>query len=256
MSFNRQSAVVDYTLRELYYRNESETKHARFPQVLTLLTGHIGGMEQAVTSLQILRKYRMRVRIYAEKNTLHHRSRNEWIRATRIDDWISFCEAEQWKENLDMVFVPVLPFSLVSDLLQLNERRPFVRLLLWALMRGKKVIALSFGVNPYHSVWHEAGLDQGSAPLKQEMQKQYQRVRGFGIRFVNDCQELVNQFQPKAKKKVLTATDIKEFYQNSRNEIFIDKETILTPLAKDTAKEYQILIHSGQGEDGSWKWES
>ncbi|MEK3854414.1 hypothetical protein [Cytobacillus sp. FSL H8-0458] len=59
--------------------------------------------------------------------------------------------------------------------------------------------------------------------------------------------------QPDAKK-LITQRDVQEC---KKNEILADKETIITPLARDTARELgkSIIVMDTKGAENTWKWE-
>ncbi|MCM3089880.1 MULTISPECIES: hypothetical protein [unclassified Cytobacillus] len=63
----------------------------------------------------------------------------------------------------------------------------------------------------------------------------------------------INTAQPEIKK-LITQRDVQEC---KKNEIFADKQTIITPLARDTARELgkSIIVMDTKGAESAWKWE-
>lgn len=55
-------------------------------------------------------------------------------------------------------------------------------------------------------------------------------------------------------KKLITQRDVQEC---KKNEILVDKETIITPLARDAARELgkSIVVMDTKGAESTWKWE-
>jgi hypothetical protein len=242
----RQSAKVDNTLLELFYKNREEKLDRDFPQVMALFSYHMLGMEQGLASLQELQKQKLRVQVWAEENIREYYS-TDLVQKTGIDDWIwSTKEAEERKQKLQFLFIPVLSFSLVSDIVRLNDHRPFVRMILWALFKGIKVGVLSMGADPQHPIWRQRKLDQSSPFLQQIATTQLQQLKGTGVRLLepNQIMNWLTASQSQRKKRILAKEDIVYAAINQEKEIIVAKNTIITPLAIDIAKEYNITIIS------------
>lgn len=250
MLLNRQSAVVESALQELLLRNKENAENAQSGKVLALLFSHMNGMDLGMESLKMLREAGIHIRICPDTTLLELWSINEIAGKTGIDDWISLEKAEIEKEQIDHIFIPVLPFSIVSDLMNFNDSRPPVRMLLWALMRGKHVSALSPGADPYHSIWQESGLNHGTTFLKHEMQKQLQQIRGCGIHLMKNLNEMwkyVASGNRGETNQVITADMMDKLAKDGKQFIDATKGTIITPLARDIAKKHQIRIGDTRG---------
>ncbi|VEF47166.1 Ethanolamine utilization protein [Bacillus freudenreichii] len=249
MHLNRQSALAESTLQELYYKNMSSPENVRPKIVLALLFYHMNGLDEGLKGLRELQERlgrHIRIRICPDQLILEHFNVTELACKTGIDDWVSLETAEKLKEKVDYFYIPVLPFSTVSDLLNFNDRQRPIRLLLWALMSGKKVCAYTAGADPFHSIWKEAGLDNGTPFLKHEMKKQLERLRGFGIQLFKNNAQLQTYFKPAALRKenqIITAETIKKHAETGKRLIEVGQGAIITPLARDVAKERQIEIY-------------
>ncbi|WP_282172549.1 hypothetical protein [Cytobacillus firmus] len=84
-----------------------------------------------------------------------------------------------------------------------------------------------------------------------------EKLLKFGVE-INSLEDFaapkpINTGQPDAKK-LITQRDIQEC---KMNEIFADKQTIITPLARDTARELgkSIIVMDTKGAENTWKWE-
>lgn len=244
MVTRRQSAKVDNTLLELLYKNKEEKLDEDYPLVMALFTYHMLGMEQGLASLQDLQTKKMRVQVWAEENVRDYYNA-ELVEQMGIDDWLwSTKEAEERKQKIKFLFIPVLSFSLVSDIIRFNDSRPFVRMILWALFKGIKVGALSMGADPKHAVWRNNNLDQGSPFLQQGAETQLQQVRGAGLQLLEPNQLInwLSSSHTQRKKRIFAKDDIEYASYNPEKKIIISKDTIITPLARDMAKEYNITI--------------
>lgn len=84
-----------------------------------------------------------------------------------------------------------------------------------------------------------------------------EKLLKFGVE-INSLEDFaapkpINSDQPDAKK-LITQRDVQEC---KMNEIFADKQTIITPLARDTARELgkSIIVMDTKGAESTWKWE-
>lgn len=262
MHVNQQSTLVESTLRELWNRNGKEEVNIKQRTVVALLFFHIHGMDKALKDLKHLHKHNIRLLICPDETLLKHYDVSELAGKSGVDQWIPLSDLEQKKEQIDFFYIPVLPFATVSDLLHFNDTRASIRLLLWAMMRGKKISACSAGADSYHSMWSEAGLDQGTPFLKREMKKQLQQISGYGIQFVEDTFDVLYDFQAKFQKEnkqVITAEVMQKQVDAGIRFINSEKGTIITPLARDIARKYQIKIRETRGKqngNGFSGWQS
>lgn len=233
-----QSAIVENTLLELF--NGSTVPLPT--KVVAYLTYHFVGLDQAFLTLRQLRKQKIRVKLLIDDNMFHHFSKKEIVKLTENDDWISFQSLEKM-EDVEHLFLPVLSFSFVSSILALNDQHPFVRFLLQSLFSGKKVSALSIGVNPNHSTWLKNGLSGATPLLKSTVHTQLQKLKGFGVHLI-DPEEVLSYLtqQPESKKRVYTGRDIEKLLPSNKKEIVIDQQSIMTPLALDLLKQHQINL--------------
>ncbi|MBB6448245.1 hypothetical protein HNR44_000194 [Geomicrobium halophilum] len=245
MNPKRQSAVVTYTLQALLNKNKKESEPSHPPEILALLSRHKVGMEQGFAALKTLKASGATVYISMEESILDEYRREEIAAMTGIDAFVSEDELEEVEVRFSSFFIPVLSFSLVSDLLRFNSNRPFIQVLLWALMKDKSVSALGIGSNPYHSVWQNAGLNYGAPLLKHELKKQLDQLRGYGIQLLEGEREIHQHLISRlaSKKRIITAEEVKQMANQSHSEVYIDSQTIITPLARDFARNYDIQIH-------------
>jgi len=243
MSSIRQSALVEHTLHGLYHRNQSNMGGPkRKPYVLALITSHLIGMEPGLLFLKRLRNEKWIVRLSAEEKVFSEFTKAELAEATENDDWIAAQELSKVDlTHIDIVFVPILSFSLVSDILSFNEQRPFVRLILQALLSGKKVYGLRTGADPFDQQWKMIGLDKGNPLLKRKLYDQLSQIKSMGMKLMNEHETLEVETETKSKS-VVTAETIRFARQQNKTSLIVSKNTIITPLAIDTARELNIAL--------------
>lgn len=236
--------MIHHTLHELWHRNSNNSRSLKKrPYVLALLTSHLIGMEPGFSFLHELAKMQWLIRISAEESLFSHYTRNECIALTGNDNWVPFNRlSEKTLKQADIIFVPILSFSLASDILALNEQRPFVRMILNGLLTGKKVIAIKVGIDPNHQVWRLNGMDKGTQSLKKRLLEQMLKLKAMGIKLIDSEDHLSLFFETHQKKSVISAETIQYVSSQNQSKIIVTEESIITPLARDRAKELNITI--------------
>ena len=228
------------TLQALYMRNNNCRE--RKPHILALLTSHMIGMEPGLSYLKHLLQEDITLRMAAEEEMLIQFPLEELVFQTGNDDWISPSMINnQLLDHFDEILLPILSFSLIADLLALNEQRPLVRIILMALLKGKRVTALKAGGDPFSQYWKLNGMDKGPDFLKRKLNGQMAELKMLGIRLIdfNDRTDFTVQ---QMKKTVISDETVRFAYLNKLNHLTVPKGAIITPLARDTAKELKIEI--------------
>ncbi|QQK81027.1 hypothetical protein HUG20_14740 [Salicibibacter cibi] len=243
MKQKRQSAVVTYTLQALLQKNKTEPELQKHPQILALLSHHMIGMERGLAALKLLKASGTTIYISMEDSVLKQYSREDIHALTGIDAFVPYYGLDALKERFSSFFIPVLSFSLISDILAFNESRAFAHIILWSLLKGKTVTALDIGSNPYHSMWAQNGLNHGTPFLKNEMNNQMHKLQSYGIQLFSDEQDVNQFFHSRSRRKtIISAEIIKQMILQSDDKVFIDSSTVITPLARDLAYENNIQI--------------
>lgn len=234
----RQSAVARHTLQQMLCP-EGEN----IPYVLTLLTYHFVGMEEGISLIREAGRESMRLEVTAENHVYRYFDKAHLVNETENDSWhlLSAITEERIREA-DFILLPVLSFSLVSDILHFNDRRDIVRIVLQSLLAGKKVVALSCGADPYHSLFSDAELNQGNEVLVAELMKQLILLKKFGIEVRASIGEIINLLNRNNDARVITEADVKAAAASGHVSIIAGKNSIVTPLALDTARSCNIEI--------------
>lgn len=228
------------TLKELYLRNDS--CRDRKPHILALLTSHMIGMEPGFSYLKKLTKKDITLRMAAEEEMLKQFPLQELVNLTGNDDWISPTAVHaQPIDQFDEIFLPILSFSLITDILSLNEKRPIVQIILKGLLKGKRVTALKAGGDPFSQYWKMKGMDKGPDLLKRKLNEQMAELKMLGIRLIDFHQQADFAVQH-VKKTVITYESVRFARFSKLDQIAVPKGAIITPLARDTAKELKIEI--------------
>lgn len=242
MGKEKQSALIEHTLQELNYRNRNVRVQQK-PYVLALLTSHLIGVEPGLLYLSTLSKKNLTIRFSAEDELFTHYPIKKLVKLIDNDDWIpSKLLSDSVLHHVDAVFLPILSFSMVNDILSFNDRRLFVRIIMKALFTGKKVFGLKIGADPYHSQWKINGMDKSSNLLKRKLNKQMAELKTMGILLIDEHESLDIKIERILKKTVITEETIRYIHQRDESKLWITNEMIITPLARDMAKELNIAL--------------
>lgn len=232
----KQSVLLEHTLQELFYHRSGNKKLT----VLALITTHLIGMDSGLSFLSEIDREEVIVRFAAEDEVITQMSIEELVKTIRNDNWIPHhLLSEKVLSYTDVILIPNLSFSMVADILSFKEQRTFVRLILTALITGKTVIALKTGADPYHPVFRLKGMNKGSNGLKRKLYNQMMQLKDMGIKLIDENKKLSTQ---KVKKTVINEETIRYFHQQNIKSFAISKEMIITPLARDKAKELNITL--------------
>ncbi|OQA18668.1 MAG: hypothetical protein BWY64_01330 [bacterium ADurb.Bin363] len=154
--------------------------------------------------------------------------------------------------NTKLVVVPVFsPYNL-GRVATLTPLLLVEWIILDALQRGIKVIIGKDEFYPGSSLRKSAGLDKAPAPFNDLIKSYMDRLSSWGIKFVELVhlfEAVQSEFKPKENPKtlqtpsvrqVITKEDILLFSSSGNKVIELSPGSIITPLAKDIAKERGI----------------
>ncbi|MED2972005.1 hypothetical protein P4361_06950 [Fictibacillus sp. B-59209] len=235
----RQSALVRNTLLHMLC-----PPGEKVPYVLSLLTYHFTGMEEGLALLREAGKSKIRLEVFTEKILFRHFTKEHLAGESNHDAWyLSSSLTEDKLRMADCILIPVLSFSLAGDLLRFNDQREFVRIILQALLSGKKVAALPYGNDPFHEVFRSKELDRGSEYLKTELHKTLFQLKKLGVTLLRDGEGLASWLNDSSQKQsVISEADILSAAKAQKKLLIAEEHAIITPLARDAAKQYGIKI--------------
>lgn len=228
-------------------------------KIVAIFTGGTIGLEQAIRELRCIQDSK------AEITVVLSRAAEEIVGSKRIQDELgsgvtivnSHCPYPGKKlREADVVLVPILTQNTAAKLAAtLSDTLP-TTLIMQALMMGKPVIAAPNAADPQDG-WRLDKMGKTGPALTQALQANLRKLENYGIRLV-PVQELagalktilgreIRQTEPQplqqpVKKGVLDASAIKTAADSGEKKLFVAKGTIVTPLARDTAREHAIEL--------------
>ncbi|QJW46232.1 flavoprotein [bacterium BFN5] len=262
-------ALVQYLTGEVLKQLKNfEAGHAQSPaagrsgKVLAIFTGGTIGLDQAMTELRSIQA------IAAEITVVLSKAAEQIVGTAKIQEnlgghvqIVTSQSAYPGKilREADVVLVPVLTQNTAAKVAYtLADTMPST-MIMQALMLGKPVIAAENAADP-HDDWRVKGNMGLSSPgLTQALKSNLQKVAEYGVKVVKvNCLaeqtrqvigiESAAQVEPAvvpaapAKKAVLAASTIKEAARRGDKTLTVAAGTVVTPLALDVAREYQIEV--------------
>jgi len=244
----------------------SKEKTGQHYTVLAVFTGGTIGLEPSLTQLQRIQELNTQITVVLSKAAEAIVGVKK-IRE-RLGDQIGIVTAQdaypgKLLRQADAVVVPVLTQNTAAKVAYTLSDSMVPTLILQALMLGKPVIAAENAADPQDD-WRIKGGMAGSAPaLMQALQANLQKIESYGVRLVQadrlaaEVEKVLGcatKVPPRdvtaipAKKKVLDAAAIKSAALSGAKMFKVAQGTIITPLARDIARECNIeLVYEADG---------
>ncbi|WP_425060125.1 Coenzyme A biosynthesis bifunctional protein CoaBC [Sporomusa carbonis] len=155
----------------------------------------------------------------------------------------------------DIVLVPVLTQNTAAKLAYTLSDTMVSTLILQALMFGKPVIAAVNAADPQDSWRVQKNMAKSSPALREALQANLNKIETYGIQ-LTPVENLTTQakkvmfreVKPRpvreitSKKQVLDAATVKSAVQSGAKTLTVTKGTLVTPLARDIARENNVEI--------------
>lgn len=231
------------TSQDLENRKYSKEKKQK---ILVLLTGSNLEINQVLDNLKMLIENGYLLTLCFSK------AAEEIIGTKKAVDTLESCKIYLEEDNesysklaklVDVAIIPVLTANTLAKV-AVGIQDSFISYLLWHLLwNNKKVI-----VNPGSALHNHSFCE--NRKMLELMNNHVERLRGFGAKIIRDHNYLTHikrEFDiptidgNKLSNKVITEKDILKLVGTTK-ELIISKDTIITPLAKDTAKDNGMKI--------------
>ncbi|WP_378954821.1 flavoprotein [Pelosinus sp. sgz500959] len=164
--------------------------------------------------------------------------------------------------DADFVLVPVLTQNTAAKLAYTLSDTLASTLIMQGLMLGKPILAAMNAADPQDGWRIQKDMGKCSPALSESLRQNLKKIEGYGIELVHvdglaaGSQKIIDRMAKKAsssqpsepprstrgKKSILDAETIKVAASNGLKSITTPKGSIITPLARDVAREYGIEI--------------
>lgn len=159
-------------------------------------------------------------------------------------------------QDSDIVIIPVLTQNTAAKLAYTLSDTMVSTVILQALMRGIPVVAAYNAADPLDSWRVHSNMGKASPGLLQALRGNLQKLDGYGMQLVEvaslameskkrlerNVKVSAKEIQGTGKKNILDAAAIKALADNGSRSISVCQGTIITPLARDTARDLGIQI--------------
>lgn len=168
----------------------------------------------------------------------------------------------QLLKDADFVLIPVLTQNTAAKLAHTVSDTLPLTLIMQGLMQGKPILAAMNAADPQDGWRVQKDMGKCSPALAESLRENLKKIAGYGIELVQvdslatGSQKIIERLAKKAstsqqsepqsvqrgKKRILDAVAIKVAAGNGLTRIEISNDMIVTPLARDVARDYGIEI--------------
>ncbi len=170
------------------------------------------------------------------------------IQIEEADEWDDSVELQHLVSTSQVILFPALSENVIAKMANGIFEEPLSRLLLEAIKQSK----------PFYTIAPEAdiALRKNSPALFRLQQTNRQKLDQFGVRWIErkDIAKVLLSALPKStfkdipskvsrgEKQLITAQDIEKAAKEGQRKLQLPYRSIITPLAKDRAKELNIIL--------------
>ena len=251
--------VVNEVMRQLKLRPPELGQQAGAPkyQALAIFTGGTIGFEESLAQLKRIQEDNVEITAVlspaAEKIWGSTRIQEELGAHINIIDAQSAYPGKLLHEA-DLVLVPVLTQNTAAKLALTFSDTLATTLVLQALMLGKPVIAAANAADPTDGLRVKGNMGNASPGLLQALRDNLKKMGSYGIRLVDvgclaeESKKITNRNLNKTiagapvAKGLLDVAGVKAAAAGGAGSLVISRGTIVTPLARDVARDYGLDI--------------
>ena len=228
--------IIEYIVQEVVKKINSQNITEEFnpkEKILVAITGSTNNLEQIVLELRKISKNYDLSLVFSEaaKNIIDE---NVFSEFNIIKDF-SIKNYDEILSKNDIILLPLLTKNTVAKLVVGIRDNAVTNLVSKALLLEKRVIAA-----------YDSCIVNNEVPYAKLINSNVEKLKDYGLIFVQ-AKELADYMLKKKdleinslrEKNVITAKDLKDLYDKK---IIISKNTVVTTLAKERAKENQIVF--------------
>ena len=228
--------IIEYIVQEVIKKINSQNIIEEFSpkeKILVAITGSTNNLEQIVLELRKISKNYDLSLVFSEaaKNIIDENVFSEF----HIIKDFSIKNYDEILSKNDIILLPLLTKNTVAKLVVGIRDNAVTNLVSKALLLEKRVIAA-----------YDSCIVNSEVPYAKLINSNVERLKDFGLIFVQ-AKELADYMLNKKdleinslrEKNVIAAKDLKDLYNKK---IIISKNTVVTTLAKERAKENNIVF--------------
>ncbi len=228
--------IIEYIVQEVVKKINSQNITEEFSpkeKILVVITGSTNNLEQIVLELRKISKNYDLSLVFSEaaSNIINENVFSEF----HIIKDFSIKNYDEILSKNDIILLPLLTKNTVAKLVVGIRDNAVTNLVSKALLLEKMVIAA-----------YDSCIVNNEVPYAKLINSNVEKLKDYGLIFVQ-AKELADYMLKKKdleinslrEKNVITAKDLKDLYDKK---IIISKNTVVTTLAKERAKENQIVF--------------
>ena len=228
--------IIEYIVQEVVKKINSQNIIEEFSpkeKILVAITGSTNNLEQIVLELRKISKNYDLSLVFSEaaNNIINENVFSEF----HIIKDFSIKNYDEILSKNDIILLPLLTKNTVAKLVVGIRDNAVTNLVSKALLLEKRVIAA-----------YDSCIVNNEVPYAKLINSNVEKLKDYGLIFVQ-AKELADYMLNKKdleinslrEKNVITAKDLKDLYDKK---IIISKNTVVTTLAKERAKENQIVF--------------
>lgn len=228
--------IIEYIVQEVVKKINSQNIFEEFSpkeKILVAITGSTNNLEQIVLELRKISKNYDLSLVFSEaaSNIINENVFSEF----HIIKDFSIKNYDEILSKNDIILLPLLTKNTVAKLVVGIRDNAVTNLVSKALLLEKRVIAA-----------YDSCIVNNEVPYAKLINSNVEKLKDYGLIFVQ-AKELADYMLNKKdleinslrEKNVITAKDLKDLYDKK---IIISKNTVVTTLAKERAKENQIVF--------------
>ena len=228
--------IIEYIVQEVVKKINSQNITEEFnpkEKILVAITGSTNNLEQIVLELRKISKNYDLSLVFSEaaSNIIDENVFSEF----HIIKDFSIKNYDEILSKNDIILLPLLTKNTVAKLVVGIRDNAVTNLVSKALLLEKRVIAA-----------YDSCIVNNEVPYAKLINSNVEKLKDYGLIFVQ-AKELADYMLKKKdleinslrEKNVITAKDLKDLYDKK---IIISKNTVVTTLAKERAKENQIVF--------------
>ena len=228
--------IIEYIVQEVVKKINSQNITEEFSpkeKILVAITGSTNNLEQIVLELRKISKNYDLSLVFSEaaSNIIDENVFSEF----HIIKDFSIKNYDEILSKNDIILLPLLTKNTVAKLVVGIRDNAVTNLVSKALLLEKRVIAA-----------YDSCIVNNEVPYAKLINSNVEKLKDYGLIFVQ-AKELADYMLNKKdleinslrEKNVITAKDLKDLYDKK---IIISKNTVVTTLAKERAKENQIVF--------------
>ena len=228
--------IIEYIVQEVVKKINSQNITEEFSpkeKILVVITGSTNNLEQIVLELRKISKNYDLSLVFSEaaSNIINENVFSEF----HIIKDFSIKNYDEILSKNDIILLPLLTKNTVAKLVVGIRDNAVTNLVSKALLLEKRVIAA-----------YDSCIVNNEVPYAKLINSNVEKLKDYGLIFVQ-AKELADYMLKKKdleinslrEKNVITAKDLKDLYDKK---IIISKNTVVTTLAKERAKENKIVF--------------